>query len=418
VESPVDESSARDENGQQTLAASAGESGQKSSEQSGSLNGAGFGANLSNGELAAGKQRERTMPRDALELQVAGIWETAMGLRNLSVQDSFFELGGRSLAAMRIIRQINRTYAVDFGLATLFSGNTIERMAELIRKRLSANTSSSIVAMQPKGSAAPLFIIHGAGGNIIRFYQLATLVGTDHPIYGIQAQSLLSGQRGILRLEDQAAYYLAEIRKIQPKGPYFLLGYSFGGTTAFEIAHQLHAQGERVEMLDSRQRDYMALMQRKDSVRTRFDRRITRFLGNFMPLSFKAKADYLREKFFTRSLRRLYMVATALNFRSVPSFLKSTEEISWVAAINYKPRPWPGPITLFRATAQPDPRLPWDLGWTPLAEGGVEVYELPGDHDLVFREENIRVLAEQLRARLELSDAAAARRHDPAYSAN
>ena len=101
----------------------------------------------------------------------------------------------------------------------------------------------------------------------------------------------------------------------------------------------------------------------------------------------------------------------------MPSFLKSTEDISWVAAINYRPKPWPGPITLFRASAQPDPRLPWDLGWTPLAEGGVEVYELPGDHDLVFREENIRVLAEQLRARLTLSDAAATAAQDSAYCA-
>jgi thioesterase domain-containing protein len=415
LESRVEEASVADETGLQTAAS--GEAPRRTVEPSGDQNGH-VGASLSSGDPAAGKH---VAPRDALELQIAGIWETAMGLRSLSIQDSFFDLGGRSLAAMRIIRQINRTYAVDFGLATLFSGNTIEKMAELIRKRLSANTSSSIVPMQPRGSAAPLFIIHGAGGNIIRFYQLATLVGTDHPIYGIQAQSLLSGQRGLLRLEDQAAYYLDEIKKIQPKGPYYFLGYSFGGTTAFEIAHQLHAQGERVEllgMLDSRQRDYMALMQRKDSVRTRFDRRIARFLGNFMPLSFKQKANYLREKFFTRSLRRFYMVALALNFHSVPSFLKSTEEISWVAAINYRPRPWLGPVTLFRASAQPDPRLPWDLGWTPLAEGGVEVYELPGDHDLVFREENIRVLAEQLRARLELSDAAVARRNDPAYSAN
>jgi aspartate racemase len=273
--------------------------------------------------------------------------------------------------------------------------------------------------MQPRGSAAPLFIIHGAGGNIIRFYQLAMMIGTDHPIYGIQAQSLLSGQPGLLRLEDQASYYLSEIQKIQPKGPYYFLGYSFGGTTAFEIAHQLRAQGERVEMLgmlDSRQRDYMALMLRNDSVRTRFDRRITRFLGNFLPLSIGGKVSYLREKFFTRMLRHYYAMATVLKLRTVPNFLKSTEDISWVAAINYKPRPWPGPITLFRASAQPDPRLPWDLGWTPLAEGGVEVHELPGDHDLVFKEDNIRVLAEQLRVRLEQSDAAAVSQQDAEYS--
>ena len=371
------------------------------------------------GEAEAKATREHVNPRDALELQIAGIWETAMGLRSLSIRDNFFELGGRSLAAMRIICQVNRIYAVDFGLATLFSGNTIERLAELVRKRLSANTTSAIVAMQPRGSAAPLFIIHGAGGNIIRFYQLAMMIGTDHPIYGIQAQSLLPGQPALLRLEDQAAYYLSEIRKIQPKGPYFFLGYSFGGTTALEIAHQLRDQGEQVEllgMLDSRQREYMTLILSKDSVRTRLDRRIARFLGNLAPLSFPQKVDYLRGKLVTRSLRRFYSIASRFGVRTVPSFLKSTEDISWIAAMNYKPRPWPGQLTLFRASVQPDPRLPWDLGWSPLALGGVQVYELPGDHDLVFREDNTRVLAEKLQLRLRQSDAAELHVHDPAYS--
>jgi thioesterase domain-containing protein len=364
---------------------------------------------------AALERPDYVAPHDTLELQIAEIWENALGLRKLSVRESFFDLGGRSLVAMRIVCQINRNYPVDFGVATLFAGNTIERMADLIRKRLSVNTSSSIVPMQPHGSASPLFILHGAGGNIFRFYQLAMLTGTEHPIYGIQAQSLLPGQPALLRLEDQAAYYLSEIRKIQPKGPYYFLGYSFGGTTALEIAHQLRALGERVEllgMLDSRQRDYMVVMLSQDSVRTRLDRRVARFLRNFGPLSFGEKVAFLKEKLFTRTLRHVYSLATACGFRSVPSFMKSTEDISWVAAMNYHPQPWHGPITLFRATEQPDPRLPQDLGWTPLAKGGVEVFELPGDHDLVFVEPNIQVLAEQLRARLQLSDAAEARLHD------
>jgi len=360
------------------------------------------------GQAASKSAPEYVAPRDALELQIAGIWETAMGLKNLSIRDNFFDLGGRSLAAMRIVCQINRFYSVDFGLATLFSGNTIERLSDLVRKRLSDNTSSSIVAMQPRGSAAPLFIIHGAGGNIIRFYQLAMMIGTDHPIYGIQAQSLLSGQPALLRLEDQAAFYLSEIRKIQPHGPYFFLGYSFGGTTALEMAHQLRAQGEQVEllgMLDSRQREYMTLILSKDSVRTRLDRRLGRFVGNLSPLTFSQKLEYLRGKLFTRTLRRFYALAVRMGFRTIPSCLKSTEDISWIAATNYKPKPWPGVLTLFRASIQPDPRLPLDLGWTPLAEGGVQVIELPGDHDLVFREDNTRVLAEKLRIRLQQSSA-------------
>jgi len=363
------------------------------------------------------QSEDRLAPRDPLELQIAGIWETAMGLKSLSVRDSFFDLGGQSLAAMRLISQINRTYSLDFGLAALFSGYTIERMAELVRKRLEANSNSSIVPMQPNGSAAPLFIIHGAGGNIIRFYRLAVLVGTGHPIYGIQAQSLLSGQSALLRLEDQAAFYLAEIREIQPKGPYYFLGYSYGGTVAFEITQQLQALGEKVEllgMLDSRQRDCMIMVQKKDSLHEQLDRRIERFAGNFVSLPLLEKVDYLRQKLFTRTLRRVYSVAAALGFRSVPSFMRSADEISWVAAMNYRPRPWKGAITLFRASVQPDSRLPLDLGWTPLAEGGVELYELPGDHDLVFREPNIHVLAAQLRARLERSDAAEVRLDEPA----
>jgi hypothetical protein len=110
----------------------------------------------------------------------------------------------------------------------------------------------------------------------------------------------------------------------------------------------------------------------------------------------------------------MYSVASALGIRSVPSFMKSTDDITWVAAINYKARPWPGPLTLFRTAVQPDPRLPMDLGWTPLAQGGIELYELPGDHDLVFLEPNVQVLAAQLRSRLERSDTAEVPLKEPA----
>jgi len=355
-----------------------------------------------------GTQRTDGIPHpDSLESQIAAIWKTAMGLTSLNVQDSFFDIGGRSLAAMRIVSRINKTYSLDFGLATLFTAPTVEKMAELVKNRLSTNTSSSMVAMQPIGSAAPLFIIHGAGGNIIRFYQLAMLVGTDHPIYGIQAQSLLSGQPALLRLEDQASFYLAEIQKIQPKGPYYFLGYSFGGTVAVEIAHRLEALGEQVEllgMLDSRQRDCMLMARQKDSLFVQLERRVTQFLGNFISLPLREKVDYLWDKLYTRTLRRIYLAAAALGFRSVPAFMKSTDDITWVAAMNYCLRPWSGQITLFRTSVQPDPRLPMDLGWTPFAEGGVDIRELPGDHDLVFQEPNIRVLADQLRTRLQQSD--------------
>jgi thioesterase domain-containing protein/NRPS condensation-like uncharacterized protein len=421
AKSPVMEAPARREGAYQPMISSNGEAEGYIAEQAANGNGhLSYGLNQA-APADAEVREDHVAPRNALELQIAGIWETAMGLRNLSVRDSFFDLGGQSLTAMRIVSRINKTYSLDFGLAVLFSGHTVERMADMVGKRLGADCTSSIVPMKLRGSAAPLFIIHGAGGNIIRFYQLAMLVGTDHPIYGIQAQSLLAGQPALLFLEDQAAYYLDEIRKIQPEGPYYFLGYSFGGMVALEIAHRLRALGEQVEllgMLDSRQRDSISLTQRHDPVRVQLNRRIGRFLGNISNLSLREMASYLWEKLYTRTLRRVYVVAAAMGFRSVPSFIKSTDDISYVAAMNYQPRPWCGQVTLFRTSVQPDPRLPQDLGWTPLAEGGVEVYELPGDHDLVFREPNIRVMAAQLRARLERSNPAEICEHEPAACAS
>jgi hypothetical protein len=163
-------------------------------------------------------------------------------------------------------------------------------------------------------------------------------------------------------------------------------------------------------MLDTRRLDYMVQMQQRDSIRTRVDRRVSRIRKNLGQLSPWKKAVYIPQRLLSQALRLTYAVAASLGFRFVPFFLKNAYYISMVAEKNYRPRPWPGQVTLFRASSHWDPRLALDLGWKTLAEGGVEVFELPGNHDdLVFQEENIRALAGQLRAWLERSDVAVAR---------
>jgi amino acid adenylation domain-containing protein len=364
-------------------------------------------------------------PRDLIEVKLVQIWERLLDVHPIGVRTNFFDVGGHSLLVVKLFAQIDRTFHHSLPITAIFGSPTIEQLATVIRSQTitpvtnpvrtsgrPTKISSSVVPIQPHGTAAPLFIIHGILGNVVGFYQLAMLTLTDHPIYGIEAQSLLPGQSALLRMEDQAAYYLSEIRKVQPKGPYYFLGYCFGGTVALEIAHQLLALGERVEMLgmlDSYHRDSVVQMQQNDPVGMRLQRRMARFLENFGKVSFGEKAAYLPKRLFTRTLRSIYAVATRLGFRSVPSFLKNTEEISRVARMNYRPRSWPGTVTLFRASIQPDPRLPRDLGWSPLVEGGVEVCEVPGNHFDVLGESNIQVLAARLRARLERSDAAMAK---------
>lgn len=372
--------------------------------------------------------------RDLFETKLVRIWEQLLEVTPVSIRSNFFDLGGHSLLVVKMFARINKEFQQKLPITAIFASPTIEQLATIIRGHAiggnealnlavnqAASADSSIVPIKPLGSAAPMFIIHGILGNIVGFYQLAMLIGTEHPVYGIQAQSLLDGQSALLRLEDQAAHYISEIRNIQPKGPYYLLGYCFGGLVALEIAHQFHALGERVEMLgmlDARCLNNVARMERRDSILVRLDRRIERFRDNFSQVSFDKKVTYLPKRLVTRTLRSIYGTSAFLGLRSVPSFLRSTEDILRVAAMRYRPQPWPGPLTLFRASIQSDPRLPRDLGWGSIAYGGVEVFEVPGDHFSIFGEPNIHILAKRLRERLERSDSAPAQPPELAYSAD
>jgi thioesterase domain-containing protein len=338
-------------------------------------------------------------PRDAVEAQLLNIWETTLGLKNLGIHSNFFEVGGRSLVAVRLIARINKMYSLNLGLASLFTGNTPEKMAQLVRERLSPHSTSPIVPIQPLGSKTPLFILHGVGGNVVNFYNFGMRASIDHPIYGIQAQSLEANRPALLKLEDMAAYYIEQMRQVQPKGPYYLLGYSFGGSVALEMAHQLTAQGETIGllgMLDSRQRDYMEQMQKHDSLITKVGRSTNRVKGAVEWLSFGERLRYFKERGRRLALRWTYAVAATMGRKTIAASLRVPYDINFVAAMRYKPRPYAGKIILFRATIQMDPRLPRDLGWGNLIQDGIEVFDLPGDHEDIFREPNIHVLLDKL----------------------
>ena len=386
---------------------------------------------LSNSTVLSGEALVEA-PRDSVEATLVQIWEQLLEVHPVGIRSSFFDLGGYSLLVVKLFAQINKTFHRSLPIAAIFGSPTIEQLATLIRGKAIGTASvhasqnmvgetSTIVPLQPNGSGTPLFFVHGVLGDVVRYYHLAMQIGADHPIYGIQSQSLLTGQPGLLRLEDQAAYYVSEIRRIQPTGPYYLLGYCFGGKVAFEIAHQLHALGERVGLLgllDAWQLDWVVRIRRMGYVRLSFGRRVAQFMGNFRPLSPLKKVAYLPGRVVIRVLPWIYSVAPSFGFRSVPSFMKRPEDINRAAGMNYRLRPWHGPVTLFRAAIQPDPRMPRDLGWTPFAEAGVEVHEVPGDHDLMFQEPNIRILAERIRERLERSDVVETQSPEPAYSAD
>jgi thioesterase domain-containing protein len=292
---------------------------------------------------------------------------------------------------------------MELGLASLISASTIEQIAELIRTRFAPNTDSSLVPLQPHGTRPPLYIVHGVGGNVVNFYGLSMRVGKDQPVYGIQSQALVAKQSALLHLKDMAAHYIADIRKVQPHGPYHLLGYSFGGTVVLEIAHQLRAAGDKVAllgMIDSKSRDYEQQVAQMTSSQTKINRRINRFRGNTGTLDWGSRIKYIREKVSTRAIRFSCMAAASMRVKRVPAFMRSAYDINYVAVQNYKLRPYDGRLVLFRATWQGEEEGERDLGWNSIFKQGVEIHDLPGDHERIFLEPNIDQLANSLRESL------------------
>jgi amino acid adenylation domain-containing protein len=343
-------------------------------------------------------------PRDIIERQLTEMWEATLGIPRISIRASFFSLGVGSLAALRLVTKMNRAFAMEIGLASLVASPSIESIAELIRNRIESRTASVIVALKPEGDRPPLFILHGVGGNVISFYGLAMRIDPAQPVYAIQAQALLPGQSALLRMEDLAAYYIREMRTVQPNGPYHLLGYSFGGTLALEMAHQLRAAGEQVAMLgmlDARSGSFEQEFRQSLSVHLKIDRRLQRLRGNTGELDWNHRMRYLLDKVKTRIIRLSARFAPALGVRRLPAWMKSAYDLNHAAIVAYKVKPYDGKMTLFRATEQDFVAGPRDLGWGSVFLQGVEIREVQGDHERIFLEPSIDALASGLREVLQ-----------------
>ena len=308
-----------------------------------------------------------------------------------------------------MLAKVKKKYGVDLKLASLFSAPTIEKLCALVdNRRATAPQFNSLVSIQPNGTRPILFLIHEIEGSVLVFRDLIKHFDPDQPIWGVE-YSVGESSSPFLRMEDLAAHYLREIRNLQPAGPYYLLGYSFGGLLAFEIAQQLHAAGERAEllgMLDTFLMNGVRASAQKRTLLERLTRKAASFGRHVGRMVFgPQRRAYLKEDVVERldaivgqGRQLLYAVLKARG-RSIPKFLHRAKDVNWYAALRYEALPYPGRITLFRATTplnfidMPTDR---ELGWGPLAEAGVEVHEISGTHREIMREPNVGDVAREV----------------------
>ncbi|MFN8598686.1 MAG: amino acid adenylation domain-containing protein [Anaerolineae bacterium] len=354
-------------------------------------------------------------PRDLTERQLATIWEEVLHLKPIGVHSNFFELGGHSLLAIELFARIEDIFGQRPPLTTLFQSPTIAQLAAVLCTSGWSNHWSTLVAIQPQGTRVPFFCVHGFGGGVIDYGELARQLGPDRPFYGLQARGMDGGALPHTHIETMAEHYVKALQTIQPHGPYQIGGYCFGGVVAYEMARQLRERGEEVALV--------AIMEGYAPTRSGAHRlwalpgAMLSFAQN-MPYWLR---DYLalgRQQVFTRVRMKLTGGARRLTHRPghpaairvedyvpdvsrIPEIHRKLIEVHLRAMQDYTPRPFDGRVMLFRVRGMSlfrasDPQM----GWGRLARGGVEIKMIEGGHNNILEVPYVESLAEQLKAAL------------------
>lgn len=333
-------------------------------------------------------------PLDEVELRMLQLWERVLDVRPVGVEDDFFRLGGHSLLAVQLLTEVERTFGQRLPLSLLFDGATPRSLAKLVRGGNVGLERDPLVPIQPDGSMPPLFVLHGLNGEVQHYRSLARWLGSEQPIFGIQAAWHDGKQVLASNVREMAADYIEVLRRVQPHGPYRLAGYSIAGLTAYEMAVQLVANGEGVALLV-----LFDTFLPTCSKRLSFPRRILRHLSEVWIRPPRGKAVYLTCTAGNR-LKRLWR---RLDLHDSAEVSLDVRPRDFGAFAGYVPPPYPGKVTFFWADRtflthfERDPRLQW----VELARGGVDIVHMPGEHVQTLEELYVEHTAKRLSGLLE-----------------
>jgi thioesterase domain-containing protein/acyl carrier protein len=333
-------------------------------------------------------QNQAIAPRDEVESILIEIWQKVLNIQSIGVQDNFFDIGGHSLLAVRLMTEIQKATGKLIPLATLFQGATVEHLADVLRGE-SLPPHQMVMMIQEGDSQPPFFAVATPGVNPLGYVALARHLNEDQPFYSVQGPGRRPKGRpySSIEFENLANEYIFAMKTVQPRGPYYFGGMCEGARIAFDMARILEARGEEVALLAIF--DTWVI----ENSQIRFLWKIDYYSGRFKDFWGMALSD--KRKTVLKWLR------DRVNHRISGNNGSRSE---WPAAY------WPGPsfvspkfggkITILKRPKQPyyyvnDPLM----GWGARTTGGVEVQLIEvktSKHILLLREPLVSQLAEKL----------------------
>ncbi|MEI6708852.1 MAG: amino acid adenylation domain-containing protein [Methylococcales bacterium] len=326
-------------------------------------------------------------PRNPVEKSLAELWCNILKVDQVGIHNNFFELGGHSLLAVKLIVDVNKLFNTELPLGAFYQSPTIEELAKIIVSGNQQPSWYSLVPIQTQGSRPPLFAIH-----TITLVDFPRYIGKEQPLYFLRygmAGEISDRSVRLPPLKELAAHYINEMQKVQPNGPYYLIGFSFGGIVAYEMACQLATNGHQVNLvglLDT------YLTQEKESLPYH------QIITNFLSVGPSKLLERVKSKINDLTIPDKY------GTEFWPHFYTEAPDIA--CGKDYQPEIYKGHhVTLFQGEVLDDSMrfrsIPPEKAWKRLLGDKLDVQEVTGSHFEIFTEPHVKILAEKIMAAID-----------------
>lgn len=340
---------------------------------------------------------ETAPPRDEYEAAIVDIMAEFAGLAAIGVDQNFFDAGGTSVGAMRVVLSLNRRWDIDIALDTFIGAPTAAALAEVVKSGGDRRAFDPVVTLQPDGDGVPLFLVHPIGGNVLCYLPLVRYLPDDRPIHALQAAGADVGSEPLDSIPAMAASYIDAIRRVHPEGPFHIGGWSFGGYVAYEIARQLPASDiASVTLLDTiaLRPGPRASIDEKDLMRWFFMELLWYARGEGAATFEFADDVQSGDELFAAMLREA-IEAGILSAESSQQSIRRLYDIfhaNYLATLAYQPATLTSDVTLLRASEGLPPGVDFahemigtmfdseSNGWDTYVTGTLDVRAVPGDH--------------------------------------